>query len=146
MRPPAEIEHYKYYEDGMLCDPLAPVAWDPAWDAYGDQPLPGIDVFGPVTPEHRTPHDGERGLELALYQLLGSERRRRKGWCMLWIDDYARTGRCAGVRFRAWDDEGGVRTIDTLEASFKRLGFMVHRRLRPQPVNRERFGRKERIA
>lgn len=146
MRPPQILNHLRYDDDGLLGDPLAPVAWQPAWDAYGEQPLPGLDVFGPVTREDLTPHDGEQGLEKALYQLLSSERRRKRGWCMLWIDDHTRAGRCAGVRFRAYDDEGGRRTIDTLEASFRRLGFMIRRRLAPLPVDRERFSRRERIA
>ena len=145
MRAPDEINHYRYDEDGLMMDPLAPVAWDSSWDAYGDAPLPGLDAFGPITREDLTPHDGERGIELALYQLLGSERRRRSGWSMLWINDYARTGRCAGIQFRAFDDEGGKRTVATLEASFKRLGFMV-KRFRPKPVDPETYRRTERIA
>ncbi len=134
MRAPDEINHYRYDEDGLLMDPLAPVAWDPSWDGYGEQPLPGLDALGPITREDLTPHDGERDIELALYQLLGSGRRRRAGWCMLWIKDYARTGRCAGIQFRAFDDEDGKRTIGTLEASFRHLGFMV-KRFRPMPVD-----------
>jgi hypothetical protein len=145
MRPPDEINHYRYDDDGLLMDPLAPVAWDPAWDGYGEQPLPGLDVFGPITREDLTPHDGERGVDLALHELLRSERRRRGGWSMLWLSQGTRTGRCAGLKVRAFDDEGGRRTLATLEASFDRLGFMVKRR-RARPVDPDFYPRKERIA
>jgi|GEM_PF-3806754 len=146
MRAPKELNHFQYDEDGLLGDPLLPVAWELAWDEYGEQPLPGLDVFGPITREDLTPHDGEAGLEIALYQLLSSERRRREGWCMLWTHVYSRTPRCVGLRFRAFDDEGGVRTLATLDASFKRLGFTVKHGVRRLPVDRERYTRRERIA
>ena len=64
---------------------------------------------------------------------------------MLWINDYVRAVRCARIQFRAFDDEGGKRTIATLAAAFERLGFMV-KRFRPMPVDPEIYRRRERIA
>jgi hypothetical protein len=145
VRAPETLDHFQRDPDGTLQDPLAPVPWDPAWDSWADQPLPGLAVFGPVTRADRTPHDGERGIEQALHELLWSERRRRAGWSMLWIEDRGRTGRCAAIQLRAWDDEGGQRALATLEAALGRLGFRVSR-LRPTPVDLAREHRRERIA
>lgn len=144
MHPPEELPRIEYDEEGVMKDPYAPIPYDPAWEQYGALPLPGIEVFGPVTREDTTPHDGEQGMEKAHWKLVFEEKRRPHGWCFLWQAHVGSTARCVRVLYRFYDDEDGMRARDTLEAAYKRLGFMVTRTGR-QPVDRELFRKAERI-
>ncbi len=134
-----------YDEDGIYHDPLAPFPYDPRWEDKGLEPVPGLKAFGPVTREDRTPHNGSQGLEKALWKLLNRERRRRRGWSLLWRGVEFRAGRCVEVRLRFTDDEGGKRVRATLTEALKGLGFMVTQ-LQPAPVDRVCYRDAERIS
>ena len=140
-------ERYRnpYDEDGVYHDPFAPFPYDPRWEARGQEPIRGLKAFGPVTREDLTPHDGEKGLEKAMWKLLFRERQRKRGWSLLWRGPGFRTGRCLEIRLRFTDDEGGARVKGILAEALKGLGFMVTP-LRPATVDPERFRPAERFA
>lgn len=126
-------------------DPYAPIPYDPAWEALGQEPVPGIKVFGPVTREDRTPHDGEQGVEKAMWKLLFRERCRKRGHAFLWRSPMYHTGRCVELRLRYTDDEDGARVGALLQETFRELGFMVRATGR-RPVDREVYRQAECVA
>ncbi len=134
-----------YDEDGLYHDPYTPFPYDPGWEAKGQAPVPGLKAFGPVTRKDRTPHNGAQGIDKALWKLLYRERKRKRGWSLLWRGPEFRVGRCAEIRLRFTDDEGGARVRAVLTEALKGLGFMVTP-LRPAPVDREYYRDAERIA
>ncbi len=140
-----EFYENPYDEDGVYHDPFAPFPYDERWEDKGLGPVLGLKAFGPVTREDLTPHNGEQGIDRALWKLLNRERRRKRGWSLLWRGPESRTGRCAEIHLRFTDDEGGTRVKAILTEAFKGLGFMVTP-LRPAPVDREWYRPAERIA
>lgn len=134
-----------YDEEGVYRDPFEPFPYDPRWEEKGRKPILGLKAFGPVTREDLTPHNGEQGIEKALWKLLFRERQQKRGWSLLWRGPEGRTGRCAEIRLRFTDDEGGFRMKPILTESLKGLGFMVTP-LRPAPVDHEWYRPAERIA
>ena len=134
-----------YDEDGVFHDPLSPFPYDRDWEAKGQEPVPGLKAFGPVTREDRTPHDGVEGVEKAMWKLLSRERRRKRGWSLLWRSPTFRSGRCVEIRLRFTDNEGGARVRALLKETLEGLGFMVTP-LRSMPVDRDFYMAAERIA
>lgn len=126
-------------------DPYAPIPYDPAWEREGETPVPGIKVFGPVTREDLTDHDGEQGVEKAMWKLLFRERCRKRGHAFVWRSPMFHTGRCVELYLRYTDDEGGSRVGETLREAFGDLGFMVSRTGR-RPVDRDVYRPAECIA
>ena len=59
-----------YDEVGVYRDPFASFPYDPRWEDKGREPILGLKAFGPVTREDRTPHNGDQGLDKALWKLL----------------------------------------------------------------------------
>jgi hypothetical protein len=140
-----ERYQHPYDEDGIYHDPFAPFPYDPRWEEKGQEPVPGLNAFGPITREDRTPHRGEEGLDKALWKLLMRERARKRGWALLWRGPMFTTGRCIDVSLRFTDNEGGARVRATLSEALKGLGYMV-KPLRAMPVDREFYGEAERIS
>ena len=140
-----EHERDLYDEDGIFRDPLEPVPYDARWEERGRAPVPGLQAFGPVSREDRTPHNGTQGLQQAIRKLTFHEKRRKRGWSLLWRGHEYDVGRCIRINLRLTDDEGGARVLRSLTRALRELGFMVQR-LRPAPVDPQRYRPAERIA